>query len=151
MKAIAIIVITLLLPGNAVLADKAYRWVDDEGVVNFGGIPPNEIDSSKVYLPKFKPVRMRRMDYPEAVLDCPAAVASGQRQVIQNIQRVKDRFLRGGMSRYRYERELDELWDFRKRISNRECRTATGDIRSFYLCLSDGMTRLQICCIRYYD
>ncbi|MDF1764629.1 MAG: DUF4124 domain-containing protein [Oleibacter sp.] len=83
------------------------------------------------------------------VLDCNAAVKYAKSDLDYYIESLAKNRDDGYVSSSDYKKTADSLGLFRKKITLSQCNSASGDVRRFYICLSNGQSNIVACAKKY--
>ncbi|HVL02335.1 MAG TPA: DUF4124 domain-containing protein [Dongiaceae bacterium] len=161
-------VLCLLIPFGASAA--VYKWVDEKGVTHFGSIPPQQQQTEQVDIkvgsgaspsagasqeqapPSDAQQVAREMaeglmknTAPAEKMDCAEAVENGRYSIDSMLEVGRKNHRDGYIEKDQYEKTVSELKRIKAKLSVGECASANGNVRDFYLCLSNPMNMIAAC------
>lgn len=167
MKLLLVLAIAVLVVPAA--GAEVRKWVDENGVTHYGDHPPADRDSRSVttYVGPSTGSGRKQLSgearemaegLAEALLkggpnastmNCPQAVRNGEGWIDSMLDAGRSNAKHGYLDPSEYERTSRELRKVKGKLSVDECQTAAGQIKLFYLCLSNRNNHIVYCGKKY--
>ncbi len=147
-----------------------YKWVDEQGVTHYGSNPPQQQQYEQMQVKSSSPstTEGKKQLSPDAQnaaeefskglmsntskansMNCAKALENGRYSIDQMLENGRKNYRDGYIDKEKFDKVSDMLTKVRGRISINECETSTGNIRDFYLCLSNPTNIIAACGSKY--
>ncbi|AJQ92422.1 DUF4124 domain-containing protein [Gynuella sunshinyii] len=152
-----------------------YKWVDENGVTNYGSIRPKNAEAENIHInappststPAGSPEAQKKLngaakEFVDALTDeilkdhgdakelnCKKAVMNANDYIDTMINVGKKNFDSGYMAENEYKKVTVALKRIKSTISISECQNSKGSVQGFYKCMSNDANHLISCGKKY--
>mgnify|MGYP006300505895 CR=1 FL=1 len=141
----------LLVAFSSLTQAGIHKWVDDDGQVHYGDIPPTVEAQTFNHsgAPTSGNAQTAMLAQAEDGLDCQTALDRANAQIDESLAFTQQQFDSGQIPERQYEITKEVTEEARAGLSESECRGSSGTTRQFYRCLQDQATRYGNCMMDY--
>lgn len=147
-----------------------YKWVDEQGATHYGERPPSRASAQSIethntqsstpaptkningetkQLAEDISKSMMKVSDKKTELDCAKAVENGKYSIGVMLENGRKNYKDGYIDQEKYEEGAEFLKKLKSSISVSDCRSAKGNKKEFYTCVSNPMNIIIACGDKY--